>query len=89
MNWGSVMKAFDSFDDCFKTKACGSCKYSRVGLGLCDTCSNKKYPLKKSENHHSDNYYTKEYDRVMKEAWEEEMTDWEYDWFGLVRRKKG
>lgn len=55
MNWNSVIKAFDSFDDCFKTKACGSCKYSRVGLGLCDTCTNARFPLKKSENHHSDN----------------------------------
>lgn len=87
MKWDSVIKAFDTIDSCFKTESCGSCNYNNIGIGLCDTCTNARFPLRDSENHHSDNYYTKEYDRIMKEVWEEDM--YEYDWFGFVKRKKG
>lgn len=87
MNWDKVIKAYETFDSCFKTDACKTCGYSNIGIGLCDTCSNLRFPDKKyAENHHSDHYYTKEYDKMMKEDWEEDMC--EYDWFGLVRKKK-
>lgn len=69
------------FGNFFKTDACNTCDYNNVGMGLCDTCSNARFPLKNPENHHSDNYHTKEYEKLFD-------PDIEYEWFGLWGRKK-